>query len=295
MSKVTFIPRKLDGVELYALLAKYNVEQSVSLMVGYSRGVNISHNEVYNIKQESISHDDGVGIDLDINAANCIAEYNYVHDNEGCGFYHFEAGNTNVYRFNVSVNNGLGASTHKPYEFCSASAQATNLYVYNNTFIALKSGTEACAIAYQLYGTNIFANNIFVTVGANVLEANHSANIRLYGNDYYVTNGSTVTFSWNGIGYGNWGAFTNGVPGQELGVGTTNNPTFANGFVVAETDDASRLTSQTNYVLLSSSPILGAGKNLNSLFGFVMPAVDYRGQSLPGSGYSIGACNQAYP
>jgi hypothetical protein len=269
------------------------------IVVAYADGVEVSHNEAYNIHQQSIAHNDGIGIDLDTACYRCLVQFNYSHDNDGCGYYAYSVGNSNVFRFNVSVNNGLGSDTVQPFEFYyfTGGAKATNLSVYNNTFIALHSGVIGFEIHNPVYGTNIFANNIFVTANADAINiaSGTSENIYFCGNDYYQTNGSTPTFNWNGTAYSTWDAFTNGVSGQELGHGQTNNPAFANGFVVAHTDNAYNLTTQTNYVLLSASPILGAGGDLNSQFGFTMPAIDYRGQSLPGSGYSIGACNQAYP
>jgi hypothetical protein len=269
------------------------------IVLAFTDGVEVSHNEVYNIHQQSIAHNDGIGIDLDKACNRCLVQFNYAHDNDGCGYYAYSVGNSNVYRFNVSVNNGLGAGTVQPYEFYyfTAGSTASNFSVYNNTFIALHSGVTGCRINSPVYGPNIFANNIFVTANADAISiaSGASGTIRFYGNDYYQINGSTPTFTWNGTAYNSWDAFTNGVPGQELGHGYTNNPTLVNGFVVAQTGNAFNLTAQTNYVLLSTSQILGAGVDLNSLFGFTMPVIDYRGQTLPGSGYSISACNQAYP
>ena len=70
----------------------------------------IQYNEARNTKALE-GNDDGTGFDIDLDSSDCIVQYNYSHDNEG-GCVMFCEGESihNIFRYNISVNDGLDKS-----------------------------------------------------------------------------------------------------------------------------------------------------------------------------------------
>ncbi|MDT8432712.1 MAG: hypothetical protein RQ746_14410 [Bacteroidales bacterium] len=114
---------------------------------------------------------DSYSMHIDYGNRNVILQYNYSEDSEG-GFAEILGANVNsVYRFNVSVNDGIRDNKGNSI-WISTYAGATNRvpsdsnYIYNNTIYLDRALSPDIAID----GKNTFIhNNIFATSGAGIL------------------------------------------------------------------------------------------------------------------------------
>jgi hypothetical protein len=101
---------------------------------------------------------DGDGIDFDWSSSHMLAQYNYVHDNDGAGLMIDDAGKIHIndditMRYNVAVNNGrangYGDIDLNDYPTLSGrpSTAVSHWYVYGNTIYSdhrnVKSGTPS--------------------------------------------------------------------------------------------------------------------------------------------------------
>ena len=142
----------------------------------YSINTIIQYNQAINAKGIMDSH----GIHVDHSNVDTFIQYNYMQDCEG-GFVEILGGNQRaVYRFNISVNDGLrvhpnwvnsdhtiwfndkigGESGHPSYDS----------YIYNNTVVINKSGNDAFDTAIDINGQNtrIFNNIFYATNGSGI-------------------------------------------------------------------------------------------------------------------------------
>lgn len=122
-----------------------------------SKRVQIDHNEVYGTK---FLGGDGEGIDIDASASDVVAEYNYVHDNEGGGIL-FCGSLRATARFNILENNRKSA-----FAFIG-NLPAHDTRIYNNTVYQSKK-TDAGVVRYfnGKHGSGIkFYNNIVYSYG----------------------------------------------------------------------------------------------------------------------------------
>lgn len=116
----------------------------------------VQYNEVY---AGVNGYNDGEAFDFDIGATNNVYQYNYSHDNRG-GFLltMTSAGAGNVFRYNISKNDGRGTEIF----FCMNDRTA----IYNNTIYV----GEGVKVLYLIKETNIqnmfFKNNIVHVEGS---------------------------------------------------------------------------------------------------------------------------------
>ncbi len=134
---------------------------------------------------------DSYGMHIDFNNRNVILQYNYSEDSEG-GFAEILGNNINsVYRFNVSVNDGLRHNGRSiwvsPYAYSPSTNNKINSegnYVYNNT-IYVSNGLKP-NILIDGGNTYIF-NNIFYADGTSIIAQKVDLNIAS-GSHLYLSN-----------------------------------------------------------------------------------------------------------
>ena len=270
---------------------------SVGIEFDYNGPCVVRGNEISEVR--AVSHSgDAIGLDFDYGSHDMLAEDNYVRDCDGAAFQGYFCTSNNVWRFNVAVNCGVGTGSLGMFNLSNSGASSviSNNAVYNNTFISLSNGAPGIVVGASstLSGTNLFANNIIITTNAPsfYVPASMANSLLASRNDYYDL-GRAVQLYWNGATYTSWGNWTNTTQ-QEVGTGLTNNPSL-NSLAISTNNNVMTIQNITNYRLTAQSPLVAAGLNLNSQFGFTMPATDFSGAVLPGSGYSVGAINGAWP
>lgn len=267
----------------------------VGIILALDSGPNcvVEKNEVYN---QSTASADGEGFDFDWSVSGCTERYNYSHGNvSGYFFYNFSnsgnpAWSNNLAYFNISQNN-----TADEFRFGTPSAAISSSYVFNNTFFHYGGGKCITQISSGSTVAITFSNNICYSIaGSSNLFVNISAPSSLVftGNDYW----GNATFTWNGTNYpGAVGtAFANWqtASGQEKisgsNVGVTKEPRLVvyggggdtGGYVPA---------SLTEYQLQTSSPMIGAGIDVNANYGVAYPSTDYFGAAITSAAKLIGA------
>lgn len=191
-----------DGIITYGSLIEHNVANGCgsyredgqfngSAAIWCTRGKDciIQYNEAYHTKALE-GNDDGTGFDIDMDAVNCIVQYNYSHDNEGGFMLFVDASNSSgsIVRYNISQND-------RKRVFMIAGGVTPNTQIYNNT-IYLGAGATTKIIDHTWDdGGNInapwlFKNNIIYNLGTgdykipgtggvfegNVYYGNHPAN-----------------------------------------------------------------------------------------------------------------------
>ncbi len=240
----------------------------------------------------SAVYKDGGGFDFDGGASNCIAQYDYSHDNAGAGYLicQFSRSNpyiNNIVRYSISANDGLkngyGAVTFW------AGARIQDTLIYNNTFYVTSNCTGAGFSIWSgnITNTQIYNNIILTTAGEEVLNFSKTTGGWYLKNNCYWSSGSPLYINWGGAVYTSLAAFRTAT-GQETHngqpVGFETDPLLVNpGGGTAD-----------SYRLQASSPMVEHGLNLLTEFGINPGPHDYFNIPLPqGSAYDVG-CNE-YP
>jgi hypothetical protein len=236
---------------------------------------------------------DGGGFDFDGGVTNSILQYNYSHDNHGCGYLlcQYEGApvfKNNVVRYNISQDDGLTNHNAGIYVYVGDSAME-NSDLYNNTIFNSKGAAVAFGVASDYKGKlprMTFRNNIFVSGEAQIEGGSEKG--RFEGNIYWAMGDGGFRVD----GYADiakWIAVT----GQEkVGgsiVGRYLDPLLRKDEPGLLTDPT-KLTSLTAYQLLPDSPAIDTGLNLPKLLGIDPGQRDFYGNSLPqGRQYDVGA------
>jgi hypothetical protein len=264
----------------------------------------IEFNEVYN-QISSNAPGDGDGVDLDVGCQSCTAQYNYIHHCGGSGIAYFNFNNPTsfthsgcVARFNICENNMQSHSNYPEIwvESFSGGTGPTGIEIYNNTvYNSLSSGIITVAqIGPSASGsiTGYFCNNIIMEgTAANTLGVAfvNCPSFVTNGNYYYAT-GAAYDFNWQGTQYSTFSAFKTASSQEANGVSGTdpklNNP--GSGGTVSGYNPP----NPTAYELQATSPCIGAGLNLSSLYSINPGSQDFYGNAIPngsGSGYNVGA------
>jgi hypothetical protein len=144
-----------DGCGSYREDNQFN--GSAAIWVTRGRDCVIQYNEAYNTKALP-GNDDGTGFDIDMDAINCIAQYNYSHDNEG-GFMlcvNASSSSGSIVRYNISQND-------KTRIFMIAGGVTPNTQIYNNTiYLPGGSATKIIEHTWDDGGDIYFARYSFV-------------------------------------------------------------------------------------------------------------------------------------
>ncbi|HMM04098.1 MULTISPECIES: right-handed parallel beta-helix repeat-containing protein [unclassified Dysgonomonas] len=138
-----------------------------SAAIWCTRGSNciIQYNEAFNTHMLE-GNADGTAFDIDIDAIDCIVQYNYSHDNEGGFMLFIDASNSSgsIVRYNISQND-------KTRIFMVAGGVPPNMQIYNNT-IYISEGLDTKIIEHtwdeagNINAPWIFKNNIIYNYGS---------------------------------------------------------------------------------------------------------------------------------
>ena len=138
-----------------------------SAAIWCTRGSNciIQYNEAFNTHMLE-GNADGTAFDIDIDAIDCIVQYNYSHDNEGGFMLFIDASNSSggIVRYNISQND-------KTRIFMIAGGVQPNMKIYNNT-IYISEGLDTKIIEHtwdeagDINAPWIFKNNIICNYGS---------------------------------------------------------------------------------------------------------------------------------
>lgn len=216
------------------------------------------------IIQFCISHDnkspgdDGGGFDLDGGMTNSILQYNLSYNNDGPGYFLCQFPGApvfkdNIVRYNISHNDGLKNNRRSGIDVYSASPNASDCRVYNNT-------------VYNRYGSAVgfgglpmpdvvFRNNIFVC--SDHVVSGETQRGRFEGNVYWPANERPLYFD----GYGTldeWAEATGQEKAGDTVVGRCVDPELVEPETVTVTDPAA-LVDMVAYRLKHNSPCIGAG------------------------------------
>jgi len=249
--------------------------------------ITIQYNESYANKTGSTK--DGGGFDLDGGVTHSVMQYNYSHDNDGPGYLlcTFSAARTwgnNAVRYNISQNdarkNNYGAVTFP------GGAGVANVVVENNTIYLGKpsNGSKPSGIRVTSAGAAVHVrNNIIQTAGgmAVVHCDSESTKVQFNGNDYFAS-GSALRFEWGNDGYGSLASFRSGAGREKNGstaTGSSADPKLSAAGKAPTLNDASKLTTLSQYRLLSSSPMINLSVSLAAPFkGYPSASKDFFGK-----------------
>ena len=264
--------------------------------VYFSSNVVIQNNESYN---NTSTGPDGDGFDIDGGCTDCTLQYNYSHGNKGAGYLVY--GNANgvnlrpVVRFNISINDGNVVSYGSILIGQENINGVTDAKIYNNSCYQSNANGSCCEVVINGTGnfTNcIISNNVFYSQGGiNLVRINNLATvgILLVNNDYF---GSTTSVNWLTVNYGTVAAWLAAIVTQEQILGTPKNlgidpnwkfpspPPTVNGYVPG---------LLLRYNLGASNALRSAGLNVNSQYGWAIPANDYYGIAIAAATMPVGA------
>ena len=256
-----------------------------------SNDVVIQYNQSYS---NEAAHQDGDGFDLDGGTTNSIIQYNYSHNNEGAGILEAQFAGAhpstgNVIRFNVCENDGRKQSQAGIMLWsASASDRIDGTQIYNNTMYLTKPsvGFASALLIYQATDNVSVRNNIFDVSGGmdTVLVKVAGSGLVLQDNDYWTGQTTSTAIGWGSSTYQTLAAFRSATGEEKLG-------STATGFAVnpGTSPSGSAPTSTANFILLPTSPLIGAGLNLSAL-GINPGSTDYYGDPLPtNSALTVGA------
>ena len=246
---------------------------------------------------------DGGGFDIDGGCTSCIMQYNYSHDNEGCGYLicQFDGASAytdNVCRYNVSESDAIGSSgAMGSITFWSSGANGgiQDSLIYNNT-LYVSSDTRGGGIdvwSGYIYGTHIY-NNIITTVpNKRVVNMSSTSGGWSYKGNCYWTYGDNIEIYWGGTTYTSLAAWRSAT-GQEThdgnDVGFELDPNLTDPGNGGTISDPCNLASLAAYKLQSNSPLIEEGLDIQSLFGIDAGVQDYFGTPIPvGGQYDVGA------
>lgn len=252
----------------------------------------VSYNEVYRVVPTTYTGGcDWDGIDLDGGTTNSVVEYNYVHDNRGEGLLawmgqaNLGAWGPNVYRYNISENDGQSGSSWDGNIGLALEGGSPHVEIYDNTVINSGGGASNPQNAAFIIGpsdpttmlTGTIANNIFYTTTnfygtSKVIETNtfNPTGLTFTNNDYFGASG--ILFDWAGAQYSSLSAWQS-ASGQDSNAMSVNPGFSSTGFDGACGGASSSCPAGT--MLPSSSPLMGRGANLTGI-----GAQDYYGNAV---------------
>ncbi|MBN1361209.1 MAG: right-handed parallel beta-helix repeat-containing protein [Sedimentisphaerales bacterium] len=231
--------------------------------------------------QFCISHDnkspgdDGGGFDLDGGMTNSVLQYNLSYNNDGPGYFlcQFPGATVfrnNVVRYNISQNDGVKNNRRSGIDVYSASPNASDCQVYNNT-IYNAHGPAVGFGGLPMPGV-VFRNNIFVC--SRDVVAGEAQRGRFEGNVYWSVDGKRLSFD----GYDTLERWSEATGQEKIGadiVGKYYDPLLEDPGSVALTDPAA-LRAMAAYRLAPDSPCIGAG----------LPLADHGGRDFWGNNVS---------
>jgi nitrous oxidase accessory protein NosD len=259
----------------------------VGIWTARSRGV---------VFQYCISHDnrsttgDGGGFDFDSGTHDSVMQYCYSYGNAGTGFLlcpyeaNDEHGITNcTIRFCVSENDGQ--KTHGASLYAYNAAFQKNIQVHNNIFYS-GEGRTCVSATPAMTSSFAFRNNVFIVRGQGTFVRKMDGAI-FQGNVYWNPDspgnwdGATTLAAWQAKGY-------EMLEGRPVGLHVDPQlPAMGRG---EKLTDPTKLNQLKAYVPRITSPLIGAGLDLRSLFGLDIGPRDFFGRTLPADGpWNVGS------
>lgn len=246
---------------------------------------------------------DGGGFDIDGGCTNCIMQYNYSHDNDGCGYLicQFSGASTyqyNICRYNVSENDAIGsrgAMGAITFWSSGSSGGIQDSQIYNNT-LYVSSDTRGAGIdvwSGSIYDTHIYNNIIATASNKQVVKMSNTGGGWYYKGNCYWTYSDNIEIDWGGTTYTSlaaWRSATSQETHDGNDVGFECDPCLldvGNGGTIG---DPRRLPTLTAYQLTSSSALTNAGLDIQTEFGIDPGPHDYYECPIPiGVQYDVGA------
>jgi hypothetical protein len=244
---------------------------------------------------------DGGGFDFDGGAMNSVLQYNYSHDNYGAGYLICQYGGARAYannicRYNISENdgtrNGYGAVT---LYSTGSSGGVQDTLVYNNSLYA---GAETTGPAIDcrsggIYNTSIFNNIITTVAGKEVVSVGDVSGGWSFNGNCYWTYGDNIEIYWSGTRYSSLASWRTATGQETYLAGDTGfevDPCLVNPGGGGTIGDPCALWTLNDYRLMSTSPLIGEGLDLQSLFSINPGPRDYYDANIPtGSDFDVGA------
>ncbi len=248
----------------------------------YCQNCTLQYNESYS--NHTWGSSDGGAFDIDNYNSNNTLQYNYGHNNDGyClavfGDHGFTPVN-DVFRYNVCADNEQKSSSSSD-EMDLWQTASTNVQLYNNTFYFNPANGRPFLQQTTSGASGLFKNNTVYSTQADLL--NTTGSFAFDNNIYYVSTGTTPTFTHNGTSYSGLSAYQSAT-GQDTHSLTSNpllnNPTYSGTGV--------SLTADT---LQAGSPAFGGGINIcQGIAGCSMGTQDFFGDPVTTAGtHTIGA------
>jgi len=263
------------------------------------------------------SSSDGDGFDFDGGVTNSLMQYNYSHDNDGCGYGIFEfkgarAYHNNVYRYNISVNDGRKNGYAGFQMWSGSSSGIQNVQVYNNTVYMSAVTSKPTKTIVNPTGavylqtatcTNVnFRNNIFTASGAmNLYTADSGSKGVVFQRNDWFNYTNTLSFKQGATVYTSLTSWATAAKQEENPIGNSKSIiglSIDPGFVV--NPSVQGVSDASGFKLQATSPLIDTAWNLASLFGGTNSAdgatayfnnnYDFGNQSIPSNGkYDLGA------
>ncbi|MHC4158236.1 MAG: right-handed parallel beta-helix repeat-containing protein, partial [Planctomycetota bacterium] len=222
---------------------------------------------------------DGGGFDVDGGGTYCVMQYNYSHDNHGCGylicqFKRAASYDNNICRYNISENDSIasGGAMGAITFWSGGSGGIKNTQIINNTLYVSENSRGAVIEVWSGGISNTAVhNNIFMTVpGKQVLNfSSTSGGWNLQGNCYW-SSGAAIDILWGSTTYTSLADFQAGT-GQEMldgqPVGFEADPCLTDAGGGGTVGDPHLLPALDAYKLLETSPLINGGLDTLTLFG----------------------------
>ena len=263
-----------------------------------SKRITVQYCEAYSNNAAGV---DGDGFDVENGTSDSVFQYLYSHDNYGAGILLCTGHpwSNNIVRYCICQNNGH-AGAYGELSFFNSSGPMLQGQVYNNTFYGMKR--PAVNLSQGPYATSVvLRNNLFITTNnVPIIDGPTPATNQFLfqGNNYWILGGTNTMKVQNGTGYYTNLSSWRTASGQEIlfgtNVGFNINPLLVNPGGGGTIGNAYALTNLAAYQLQTNSPMIGAGLNLNVLFGIDPGKSDFYGTSIPQNGsFDIGAAENA--
>jgi len=243
--------------------------------------------------QFCISHDnkspgdDGGGFDLDGGVTDSILQYDLSYNNDGPGYFLCQYPGApdfknNVVRYNISQNDGLKNNRRSAIDVYSASANASNCLVYNNT-VYNRTGA-AVGFGGMPMPNVVFRNNVFIC--SDQVITGEAERGRFENNLYWPADEWGLSFDGHAT-LREWAEATGQEKVGDRIVGCCVDPKLVKAGTVALTDPV-KLTRVTAYKLSPDSPCIKAGIPIKDNGGR-----DFWGHRVPRDVRpSLGACEE---
>ena len=250
----------------------------------------IQHNIVHDMMAGPGGVGDGGGIDIDVNTAGCVSQYNYAYNCEGAGLVtytnsHSTGTTPNTFRFNLAVN---CATVHNAGLWFDGYGSPNGTLAYNNTVVCC--GAYPAAGFYGApasVGCKVYNNLLISRAGIPAVSSANAfdATCAMDYNVYMAGNGATPTFSANGTTYTGLAAWRSGVVQDAHSSAISQSP-FAYVLPANSTATPGVVASLSQYCPVpgaAGTTVMTGGTNLSTTYSINPGTADFLGNTLPGS------------